>query len=45
MPVHLANSGEWLKPTTNWQTTATTSELKNDFEVDKNFYITVKKVQ
>jgi hypothetical protein len=45
MPVRLAKSGEWLKPTTNWQNTAITPELKIDFEVDKNFYITLKKVQ
>ena len=45
MPVHLAKSGEWLKPTTSWQNTTVTAELKNDFEPDKNFYITVKKVQ
>ena len=45
MPVRLAKSGEWLKPTTNWQNTTITSELKDDFEVDRNFYITVKKVQ
>jgi aminopeptidase N len=45
MPVRLMKSGEWLKPTTIWQNTTLTSELKNDFEVDKNFYITVKKVQ
>ena len=45
MPVRLAKSGEWLKPTTEWQTTTVTSGLQNDFAVDKNFYITVKKVQ
>jgi hypothetical protein len=45
MPVKLANSGEWLKPTANWQHTPMTAELKNDFQVDKNFYITIKKVQ
>jgi aminopeptidase N len=45
MPVHLAKPGEWLKPTTNWQNITVTSELKNDFGIDKNFYITVKKVQ
>ena len=45
MPVRLANSGEWLYPTTVWQNTAVTGELQNNFEVDKNFYIIVKKVQ
>jgi aminopeptidase N len=45
MPVRLARSGEWLKPTTAWQTTSMTAELQNDFQVDKNFYFNVKKIQ
>ena len=45
MPVRLAKSGDWLKPTADWQNIAMTTELQNDFQVDKNFYITVKKVQ
>jgi aminopeptidase N len=44
MPVKLANSGEWLKPTTQWKQTTVTAGLKDNFEIDKNFYITVKKV-
>ena len=45
MPVRLAKSGEWLRPATAWQNTAVTKELQNNFEVDKNFYITIKKVE
>jgi aminopeptidase N len=44
MPVRLA-TGEWLNVTTNWKSTSATAGLVNNFEVDKNFYITVKKVQ
>ena len=45
MPVRLAVSGEWLKPTTGWKSTAVTAELQKDFQVNKNFYIVVKKVE
>jgi aminopeptidase N len=45
MPVRLAKPGEWLKPTANWQQKTVTAELKNDFQADKNFYITTKKVE
>jgi len=44
MPVRLANSKEWLKPTTDWKQTKATPDLKNNFSVDKNFYVTVKKL-
>lgn len=44
MPVRLANSQDWLKPTTEWKQTRATAELKNNFSIDKNFYIAVKKV-
>ena len=44
MPVRLAVSDEWLKPTTDWKSTAVTAELQKDFQVNKNFYIIVKKV-
>ncbi len=44
MPVKLANSNEWMKPTTEWKETTVTSEIKNNFSIDKNFYITVKKL-
>jgi aminopeptidase N len=42
MPVKIANSGEWLKPTTEWKQASITGGLK-DFAIDKNFYITEKK--
>ena len=44
MPVKLASSGEWLKPTTEWKQMTVTSELKNNFSLDKNFYVTIKKL-
>lgn len=44
MPVRLGNSKEWLHPTTEWKQTTATAELKNNFLIDTNFYITVKKV-
>ena len=45
LPVRMANTNEWLKPGTQWQTTKVTSAVNGDLQVDKNFYITVKKVQ
>jgi hypothetical protein len=45
MPVKLENADEWLKPTTEWKHTTGTADLINNFQIDKNFYITVKKVQ
>ena len=44
MPVRLAGSGEWLNPATEWKNTTGTAELIENFTIDKNFYITVKKV-
>ena len=44
MPVKLANSDQWLSPGTDWKETTLTAAMKNDFHVDNNFYITVKKV-
>jgi aminopeptidase N len=44
MPVKLANSKEWLKPTTEWKETRAMSHMKDDLQIDKNFYITVKKL-
>jgi aminopeptidase N len=41
MPVRLAN-GNWLTPSAKWQ--ATNLAGQEHFEVDKNFYIFVKKV-
>ena len=46
MPVRLANTkDEWLKPSAEWKTVAMTAGLMNKgLQVDKNFYITVKKL-
>jgi aminopeptidase N len=44
MPVKLANSDQWLSPGTDWKETVLTAVMKNNFQVDNNFYITVKKV-
>jgi hypothetical protein len=44
MPVKLAHSNEWLKPTTEWNETTATNQIKDDLQIDKNFYITVKKL-
>jgi aminopeptidase N len=51
MPVKLDGAKEdpiaigWLKATTEWKTTAVTADiLKDGLKIDRNFYITVKKV-
>jgi len=46
MPVKLNGaSDDWLKATTEWKTTAVTADiLKDGLKIDRNFYITVKKV-
>jgi aminopeptidase N len=44
MPVKLANSKEWLKPTTAWKQMKATTDVRNNFSIDKNFYITIKKL-
>ncbi|HEU5164039.1 MAG TPA: M1 family metallopeptidase [Chitinophagaceae bacterium] len=46
MPVKLDDTKEnWLKATTEWKTVAVTSDiLKEGLKIDRNFYITVKKV-
>jgi aminopeptidase N len=44
MPVKLAKSGQWITPGVDWKETTLTAAMKNDFQVDNNFYITVKKV-
>ena len=44
MPVRLEN-GEWLSPATEWKSVSmTTALISKGFVLDKNFYITVKKV-
>ena len=46
MPVRLANTkDEWLKPSAEWKSiTVTADMMSKGLEVDKNFYITVKKL-
>ena len=46
MPVKLDGSkDDWLKATTEWKTVAVTTDiLKDGLKIDRNFYITVKKV-
>jgi aminopeptidase N len=44
MPVRMANSTEWLNPTTQWKQTSLNAGSKDNLSIDKNFYITVKKV-
>jgi aminopeptidase N len=46
MPVKLDKVDDWLKATTEWQTVAVTEGiLKDGLKIDRNFYITVKKVE
>jgi aminopeptidase N len=46
MPVRLANDPKvWLSPVTEWRETPLTDDIKDGLQVDKNFYITVKKVE
>jgi aminopeptidase N len=45
MPVRLEGAGDWLHPTSGWKNATMTSELKTKgLVVDKNFYVTVKKI-
>jgi len=46
MPIKLNGaSDDWLKATTEWKTTAVTADiLKDGLKIDRNFYITVKRV-
>jgi aminopeptidase N len=46
MPVKLDGIDDWLKATTEWKTTAVTEGmLKDGLKIDRNFYITMKRVQ
>ncbi len=46
MPVRLEGTNEWLSPSTEWKNTTVTTDMKDKgLQVDKNFYITVKKIQ
>jgi hypothetical protein len=45
MPIKSIAKGDWLKATTKWKTVAVTADiLKEGLKIDRNFYITVKKV-
>jgi len=44
MPVKLANSDQWINPGTDWKEMPLTAAMKDDFKIDNNFYITVKKI-
>lgn len=46
MPVKLEGTEVWLKATTQWKSSAMTTDLmRQSISADKNFYITVKKVE
>ena len=46
MPVKLEGSDVWLRPTALWKNTAITGDmLKKSLVIDKNFYVTVKKME
>jgi aminopeptidase N len=45
MPVKPDGTNNWLKATTEWKTAAATADiLKDGLKIDRNFYITVRKV-
>jgi len=39
MPVRIADSDIWLQPTENWRKIELNKNLKNQFTIDRNFYI------
>ena len=43
MPVKIAGSNEWIRPTTDWKQTSLRLASKDNFAIDKNFYVTTKK--
>ena len=46
MPVKLVGIDDWLKATTDWKTVAVTEGIvKDGLKIDRNFYVTVKKVE
>lgn len=46
MPVRLANDPKvWLNATTEWKETPLTDDVKDGLQIDKNFYINVKKAE
>jgi aminopeptidase N len=44
MPVKLANSDQWINPGSDWKEVRLTAAMKNNFQVDNNFYIALRKV-
>jgi aminopeptidase N len=44
MPVRLEKTDHWLSPTTALKQMKLTDDVKDGLQVDKNFYITVKKL-
>ncbi|HEX6191539.1 MAG TPA: M1 family metallopeptidase [Chitinophagaceae bacterium] len=44
MPVRIAGTDQWLRPTTEWQEKLLAPSLVGSVAFDDNFYITVKKV-
>ncbi len=46
MPVRIdATDAEWLNPTTEWKNATVTGDIMSKgLKIDRNFYITVKKV-
>lgn len=42
MPVKIDKTGIWLSPTQEWQTIELKKEVKNNFRIDRNFYIYTK---
>jgi aminopeptidase N len=46
MPVRLQDSDDWLKPSTDWKSKMLTATMKSKgILVDKNFYVTTKKIE
>lgn len=44
MPVKLADSGEWISPSSEWKQMTIPAGMKDELHIDKNFYIIVKKL-
>ncbi len=44
MPVRLANSNEWITPSAEWKQMTLPPAMKDELQIDKNFYIIVKKL-
>lgn len=44
MPVRLANSNEWITPSAEWKQMTLPPVMKDELQIDKNFYIIVKKL-